>query len=61
MHTIDWEWGIGTIKERNNRGTVSANTFEGTRTGGGVRYWYNRKYGAELIFSNGCNTRKRRM
>jgi hypothetical protein len=51
MHTIDTEFGIGWIKEKNNQGTVSANTFEGSRTGGGARYWYNRKYGAEFICS----------
>ena len=51
IHTIDTEVGIGKIKEDNNAGLASANKFEGVRTGGGGRYWYNRKYGAELIFS----------
>ena len=50
-HTIDSEWGIGYIKEKNNEGLASANTFKRWSTGGGVRYWYNRRWGAELIVS----------
>ena len=51
VHTIDTEVGIGWIKEDNNGGLASANKFEASRWGGGGRYWYNRKYGAEVIFS----------
>jgi len=51
MHTLDTEIGIGKIEEDNNVGLDSANKFEGMRTGGGGRYWYNRKYGAEIICS----------
>jgi hypothetical protein len=51
VHTIDTEIGIGTIKEKNNQGTASANTFKGTRTSGGGRYWYNRTYGGEILFT----------
>jgi hypothetical protein len=51
MHTIDSEWGIGAVKDTNNVGLPSANEFEGVRTSGGVRYWYNRHYGAEVLFT----------
>ena len=51
VHTIDTEWGIGKVKETNNEGMASANEFEGVRTSGGARYWYNRHYGAELLFT----------
>jgi hypothetical protein len=51
MHTIDTEIGIGTIKEKNNQGLPSANTFKATRTSGGGRYWYNRTYGGEILFT----------
>ena len=50
-HTIDSEWGVGTIEEKYNVGTPTANTFTGTRTSGGVRYWYKRKWGGELLLS----------
>lgn len=48
-HTFDGEVGIGMTKEKLNEGTARAGEFEGTRTGGGFRYWYNRTYGVEFI------------
>lgn len=48
-HTFDAEIGIGTTKEKLNQGTAQAGEFQGTRTGGGFRYWYKRTYGFEFI------------
>lgn len=51
VHTIDTEIGIGYIKEQNNSGLASANHFKAMRTSGGARYWYNRTYGGEILFT----------
>jgi hypothetical protein len=51
MHTIDSEWGIGIIRDKYNKGEPTANSFNGTRTSGGVRYWYGRRYGGEFLFT----------
>lgn len=51
VHTIDTEWGIGMVKDQNNTGLPSANHFKGVRTSGGGRYWYNRRFGGEVLFT----------
>jgi hypothetical protein len=53
VHTIDTEWGIGYVKDRNHdiANDAVGNVFRGMRTSGGARYWYNRRFGGEILYT----------